>query len=122
MPEAVAAYEAALATSPNFVLAKNNLAVALTDLGTAAKTAGDQKAAVHHYKRALFFNSAHADAYYNLGVAYMELQKIDKAILNYELAVQFNPAHFEACNALLDAHDPTAAPRVACGRPRRCAV
>ena len=30
----------------------------------------------------------------------MEVQKIEKSILNYELAVHFNPAHFEACNNL----------------------
>jgi|EP01047_Picozoa_sp_COSAG01_P065857 hypothetical protein len=39
LEEAISAYEAALCVNPNFVLAKNNLAVALTDLGTVLKTA-----------------------------------------------------------------------------------
>ncbi len=33
LPEAVSAYESALAAAPNFTIVRNNLAIALTDLG-----------------------------------------------------------------------------------------
>ena len=37
---AVACYEAALAAAPNFAIVQQNLAIALTELGTRAKLAG----------------------------------------------------------------------------------
>lgn len=37
---AVACYEAALAAAPNFAIVQQNLAIALTELGTCAKLAG----------------------------------------------------------------------------------
>ncbi len=37
LAEAVAAYEAALAAAPNFAIVRNNLAIALTDLGGWAR-------------------------------------------------------------------------------------
>lgn len=41
-----------------------------------------------------------SDAYYNLGVAYCENGSIDKAIVCYELAINFNPKCCEAYNNL----------------------
>eukprot|EP01052_Picozoa_sp_SAG31_P037290 SAG31_NODE_4793_length_2953_cov_14.309741_4_plen_276_part_00 len=97
----VACYEKSLAADPNFQLSRNNMAQALTDLGTAIKNdEQDAKAAIKHYKRALTYCPTYADAYYNLGVAYVDEGKIDKAIMHYELAVHFNPQGFEACNNL----------------------
>lgn len=40
------------------------------------------------------------DAYYNLGVAYCEAGSIDKSIICYELAINFNPRCCEAYNNL----------------------
>ena len=40
LKEAVACYEAALAAAPNFAIVQQNLAIALTELGTRAKLAG----------------------------------------------------------------------------------
>ncbi|KAJ6791412.1 putative UDP-N-acetylglucosamine--peptide N-acetylglucosaminyltransferase SPINDLY [Iris pallida] len=97
---AIACYERCLAVSPNFEIAKNNMAIALTDLGTKVKLEGDINQGVAYYKKALFYNWHYADAMYNLGVAYGEMLKFDMAIVFYELALHFNPHCAEACNNL----------------------
>ncbi|CAI0462572.1 unnamed protein product [Linum tenue] len=97
---AIACYERCLAVSPNFEIAKNNMAIALTDLGTKVKLEGDISQGVAYYKKALYYNWHYADAMYNLGVAYGEMLKFDMAIVCYELAFHFNPHCAEACNNL----------------------
>ncbi|XP_031473645.1 probable UDP-N-acetylglucosamine--peptide N-acetylglucosaminyltransferase SPINDLY [Nymphaea colorata] len=97
---AIACYERCLSMSPNFEIAKNNMAIALTDLGTKLKLEGDINQGVACYKKALFYNWHYADAMYNLGVAYGEMLKFEKAIVFYELALHFNPHCAEACNNL----------------------
>ncbi|KAL8236594.1 hypothetical protein R6Q59_017675 [Mikania micrantha] len=97
---AIACYERCLAVSPNFEIAKNNMAIALTDLGTKIKLEGDINQGVAYYKKALYYNWHYADAMYNLGVAYGEMLKFEMAIVFYELAFHFNPHCAEACNNL----------------------
>jgi predicted O-linked N-acetylglucosamine transferase (SPINDLY family) len=97
---AIACYERCLAVSPNFEIAKNNMAIALTDLGTKVKIEGDIHKGVAYYKKALLYNWHYADAMYNLGVAYGELLKFDMAVVMYELGLHFNPLCAEACNNL----------------------
>ncbi|GAB4856361.1 hypothetical protein Ancab_014281 [Ancistrocladus abbreviatus] len=97
---AIACYERCLAVSPNFEIAKNNMAIALTDLGTKVKLEGHIDQGVAYYKKALSYNWRYGDAMYNLGVAYGEMLKFDKAIVFYELAFHFNPHCAEACNNL----------------------
>ncbi|KAH1061241.1 hypothetical protein GLYMA_02G201300v4 [Glycine max] len=97
---AITCYERCLAVSPNFEIAKNNMAIALTDLGTKVKLEGDIDHGVAFYKKALYYNWHYADAMYNLGVAYGEMLKFDMAIVFYELAFHFNPHCAEACNNL----------------------
>ncbi|KAL2992822.1 hypothetical protein AAZX31_10G070200 [Glycine max] len=97
---AITCYERCLAVSPNFEIAKNNMAIALTDLGTKVKLEGDINRGVAFYKKALHYNWHYADAMYNLGVAYGEMLKFDMAIVFYELAFHFNPHCAEACNNL----------------------
>ncbi|EHA8589787.1 putative UDP-N-acetylglucosamine--peptide N-acetylglucosaminyltransferase SPINDLY [Cocos nucifera] len=97
---AIACYERCLTVSPNFEIAKNNMAIALTDLGTKVKLDGDINQGVAYYKKALYYNWHYADAMYNLGVAYGEMLKFDMAIVFYELALHFNPHCAEACNNL----------------------
>ncbi|PKA66821.1 putative UDP-N-acetylglucosamine--peptide N-acetylglucosaminyltransferase SPINDLY [Apostasia shenzhenica] len=97
---AIACYERCLSVSPNFEIAKNNMAIALTDLGTKVKLEGDISRGVELYKKALCYNWRYADAMYNLGVAYGEMLKFDMAIVFYELALHFNPHCAEACNNL----------------------
>ncbi|XVE75927.1 hypothetical protein DITRI_Ditri12bG0130900 [Diplodiscus trichospermus] len=100
LESAIACYERCLAVSPNFEIAKNNMAIALTDLGTKVKLEGDINQGVAYYKKALYYNWHYADAMYNLGVAYGEMLKFDTAIVFYELAFHFNPHCAEACNNL----------------------
>ncbi|XP_059646637.1 probable UDP-N-acetylglucosamine--peptide N-acetylglucosaminyltransferase SPINDLY [Cornus florida] len=100
LESAIACYERCLAVSPNFEIAKNNMAIALTDLGTKVKLEGDINQGVAYYKKALYYNWHYADAMYNLGVAYGEMLKFDMAIVFYELAFHFNPNCAEACNNL----------------------
>ncbi|KAL7247747.1 hypothetical protein ACSBR2_002617 [Camellia fascicularis] len=100
LESAIACYERCLAVSPNFEIAKNNMAIALTDLGTKVKLEGDIDQGVEYYKKALYYNWHYADAMYNLGVAYGEMLKFDMAIVFYELAFHFNPQCAEACNNL----------------------
>ncbi|XP_050227052.1 probable UDP-N-acetylglucosamine--peptide N-acetylglucosaminyltransferase SPINDLY [Mercurialis annua] len=97
---AIACYERCLAVSPNFEIAKNNMAIALTDLGTKVKLEGDIHQGIAYYKKALYYNWHYADAMYNLGVAYGEMLKFDNAIVFYELAFHFNSHCAEACNNL----------------------
>eukprot|EP00916_Digyalum_oweni_P011348 GHVL01018896.1.p1 GENE.GHVL01018896.1~~GHVL01018896.1.p1 ORF type:complete len:953 (-),score=179.21 GHVL01018896.1:226-2859(-) len=97
---AVNNYTQALKCNPNFELTKCNLAVALTDLGTRTKLKGDVKLGKSLYKKALVCAPRYADAYYNLGVAYGEEGNVDKAYINYELAVTFNTSCAEAYNNL----------------------
>lgn len=97
---AIACYDRCLTISPNFEIAKNNMAIALTDLGTKVKIEGDINQGVAYYKKALFYNWHYADAMYNLGVAYGEMLNFEMAIVFYELALHFNPRCAEACNNL----------------------
>ncbi|KAF2289694.1 hypothetical protein GH714_037979 [Hevea brasiliensis] len=89
-----------LAVSPNFEIAKNNMAIALTYLGTKAILEKDINQCIAYYKKALYYNWHYADAMYNLGVAYGEMMKFDMAFVFYELAFHFNPHCAEAWNNL----------------------
>ncbi|KAL7096559.1 hypothetical protein ACP275_10G086600 [Erythranthe tilingii] len=100
LESAIACYERCLTVSPNFEIAKNNMAIALTDLGTKVKLEGDINQGIAYYKKALYYNWHYADAMYNLGVAYGEMLMFDMAIVFYELAFHFNPHCAEACNNL----------------------
>ncbi|RXH76344.1 hypothetical protein DVH24_019232 [Malus domestica] len=82
LESAIACYERCLAVSPNFEIAKNNMAIALTDLGTKVKLEGDIDQGISYYKKALYYNWHYADAMYNLGVAYGEMLKFDMMALS----------------------------------------
>ncbi|KAL0338664.1 UNVERIFIED_CONTAM: putative UDP-N-acetylglucosamine--peptide N-acetylglucosaminyltransferase SPINDLY [Sesamum angustifolium] len=82
LESAIACYERCLTVSPNFEIAKNNMAIALTDLGTKVKLEGDINQGVAYYKKALYYNWHYADAMYNLGVAYGEMLKFDMMALS----------------------------------------
>ncbi|CAA3021258.1 probable UDP-N-acetylglucosamine--peptide N-acetylglucosaminyltransferase SPINDLY [Olea europaea subsp. europaea] len=100
LESAIACYERCLAVSSNFEIAKNNMAIALTDLGTKVKLEGDINQGVAYYKKALYYNWHYADAMYNLGVAYGEMLEFEMAVVFYQLAFHFNPHCAEACNNL----------------------
>jgi len=66
----------------------------------AAFPAGDLPGGIKLYERALAHNAQHADAWYNMGVAWVEAGDAHRAIYCYELAVHFNPHCAEAHNNL----------------------
>jgi Flp pilus assembly protein TadD len=98
LDEAIAYYRKALECNPNFEIARSNLAIALTDLGTKVKAEGSVKRGIQLYKEALVYHPQYANAFYNLGVAYGEQHRYDRALLFYSLAIQFNQFCCEAYN------------------------
>lgn len=94
---AVQWYRAACHLSPNSQTMHTNLAVALVGLGLQIK-ATDARGAIKCYQESLVNYPTNANAYYNLGVSYAEMQKHDKALINYQLTVHFNPRCAEAYN------------------------
>lgn len=98
MEEAVEAYEHCLRLSPDFELGKKNLALVLTDQGTALKYKKLLSAAVATYERALSYDPTNVEAYYNLGVACAEAEEYDRAIIAYESAGRLRPECAEIWN------------------------
>jgi protein O-GlcNAc transferase len=101
--EAIALYRRSARARETFELPRLNLAVALTDLGTALKLEGRVKDGKHAYLEALYFNPMYGPAYYNLGVLYAEqgqLHKRKRAAVYYELCVRFQPDNCDALNNL----------------------
>ncbi|CAJ1365309.1 unnamed protein product [Effrenium voratum] len=90
-------YRAVLRLSPNCETTPMNLAVSLINHGLQIK-ASDPKGAIRCYREALVHCPTNANAYYNLGVSYAELHKYDKALINYQLTVHFDPRCAEAYN------------------------
>mmetsp|Transcript_130112 Transcript_130112/g.259538 ORF Transcript_130112/g.259538 Transcript_130112/m.259538 type:complete len:861 (+) Transcript_130112:64-2646(+) len=90
-------YRAALRVGPDCEAATTQLAVSLVSLGLQIK-AYDPKRAIKCFQEALVHCPTNANAYYNLGASYAELQKYDKALINYNLTVHFDPRCAEAYN------------------------
>jgi protein O-mannosyl-transferase len=86
IPEAMAAYEAALRIKPDFAEAHNNLG---NDL---LKTPGRLNDAMAHFQTALSIKPDFADAHSNLGTALFDMPgHLPEAIAQYEMAVQLDP-------------------------------
>eukprot|EP00897_Mesotaenium_endlicherianum_P006101 jgi/Mesen1/5519/ME000279S04732 len=88
---AITCYERCLAVAPNFTIAKNNMAIALTDLGTKA---------VVMYELALHFNPQCAEACNNLGVIYKDRDNLEKAVECYQKALTIKPSFSQSLNNL----------------------
>lgn len=94
---AVEWFKAACHLNPNCPAMQNNLALALVTLGLHRKPT-DPKGAIRCYQESLVCAPQNATTYYNLGVSYDEMRKHDKALINYNLCVHFNPRCAEAYN------------------------
>eukprot|EP00429_Kryptoperidinium_foliaceum_P037664 CAMPEP_0176177168 /NCGR_PEP_ID=MMETSP0120_2-20121206/90764_1 /TAXON_ID=160619 /ORGANISM="Kryptoperidinium foliaceum, Strain CCMP 1326" /LENGTH=904 /DNA_ID=CAMNT_0017515261 /DNA_START=64 /DNA_END=2778 /DNA_ORIENTATION=+ len=90
-------YRAAVRIAPGNEAVASSLAVCLVSWGLQLK-AQDPKGAIKCYLEALTHCPTNANAYYNLGVSYAEMHKCDKALVNYSLAVHFDPRCAEAYN------------------------
>jgi len=95
--DAVRAFEQCLRISPEFALGRKNLSLVLTDQGTELKKTSPREAAAT-YERALTYDSTNVEAYYNLGVAYAEMEEYDRAIIAYENAGRLRPQCAEIWN------------------------
>jgi tetratricopeptide (TPR) repeat protein len=76
---------------PSFVVAHNQLGIALF-------SDGKNEEAISHYKMAIKFNPDHAKSHSNFGGALLAEGKIEEAISHYKMAIKLNPdfaaAHF----------------------------
>jgi DNA-binding winged helix-turn-helix (wHTH) protein/Flp pilus assembly protein TadD len=68
--------------------------------GVMRQQNGDIRGAIGEYEWALRFSSAYADARYNLGDAYEEIPDYDKAVEQYQRAVDADPKFYPAYNNL----------------------
>jgi protein O-GlcNAc transferase len=97
--KAIEHYKLALQYGPPQCVARENLAVALTDFGTRLKLNGNTDKAVQYYNEALEYHPAYWPAYFNLGVVYSERGAFDSALKYYQQAIERNPNYVEAlCN------------------------
>lgn len=66
------------------------------DLGGLFATYGNYVAAVEAYQKALELNSNYHEAYFDLGLAYMEMKKLDQALDQINKAISLSPqvAHY----------------------------
>lgn len=87
--EAIRLYTRALELAPDLDDARNNLGVALVDLGTPEDS-------VTLFKEVLDKNPDREDAHNNLAMALVRLQQFDEAIFHYRKAIEINPHFTEA--------------------------
>lgn len=97
---AAEAYRMALKSNRNCKRTRENMAICLLEMGIRTLQQKEPKKAANLMKQALSYNSQNADVYFNLGVIYSEMDKVDKSRVNYELAVHFDPKHTNAQNNL----------------------
>lgn len=86
LDEAIEYYRRAMEKAPNFVDARNNLALVL-------KLQGKLDEAVDYYRQALQIEPKNADVHYNLGNALQSLGKLDEAISHYYQVLKTKPQH-----------------------------
>lgn len=89
--EALAAYDAAIASQPGYAQAHNNRGVLLGLMGR-------HQDAVDSYDRAVQIDAAYAQAHFNKGVALQAMGQTDAALNSYDAAIAANPAHAQAYN------------------------
>jgi DNA-binding winged helix-turn-helix (wHTH) protein/Tfp pilus assembly protein PilF len=68
--------------------------------GVVLQNRGDLTSAIHDYQRAISLNSRYAEAHYNMADAYEEIPSYDKALEQYQLAIDADAAFYPAYNNL----------------------
>jgi DNA-binding winged helix-turn-helix (wHTH) protein/Flp pilus assembly protein TadD len=68
--------------------------------GVSLQQAGNLKAAIGDFQLALRFNSGYSEAHYNLANAYEDIPDYDKAIDQYQQAIDVDPTFYPAYNNL----------------------
>jgi DNA-binding winged helix-turn-helix (wHTH) protein/Tfp pilus assembly protein PilF len=85
--------------------------------GTVLLQQGDVTKAIRYYDWAVLFYPGYPEAHYNLAYAYEELSQYDRAVAQYERAIELNDKFYEGYNNLsrlyiLQRKDPTTALRL----------
>ncbi|MBL8645397.1 MAG: tetratricopeptide repeat protein, partial [Rhodospirillaceae bacterium] len=93
LPEAVKAYEAALARQPAYPEALSNLGIVYRDLE-------DVNTALQCFHRAVQQRPTYAEARYNLANAYRDQTRLSEAEAEIRKVIELNPAHTKAYNTL----------------------
>ncbi|MDJ0947303.1 MAG: tetratricopeptide repeat protein [Alphaproteobacteria bacterium] len=86
-------YEKALALRPDHLGARNNLAIALIELGRIEE-------GVEHFEAVLAAEPGHAEAHNNLGNALSQLGRYHEALAGYRRALELEPDFADALNNL----------------------
>jgi tetratricopeptide (TPR) repeat protein len=95
--EAIARLEQALALDPDD-------AQVHMYLGAAYNGVPDKLHAIHHFEESLRLEE-NPKAYYNLGLVYESVHRIDEAVRQYRMALDVDPSYANAQAALKKLHD-----------------
>ncbi|MGK7877700.1 MAG: tetratricopeptide repeat protein [Xenococcaceae cyanobacterium] len=87
-----------------FRLSLPTIAIAFNKSGVENYEAGRLDSALSDYQRAIALRPDYAQAHYNLGLLYEDLQELDKAKAEYQLVVQSDPDSLELLT-LLNGHN-----------------
>lgn len=52
--------------------------------------------AIEVYKEVITIDNSYADAYYNIGLVYLQMDNLEKAYENFDITVKMNPLYFKA--------------------------
>jgi Flp pilus assembly protein TadD len=88
---AVTALRAALHIDPRHPGARQNLGLALNDVGAALNQSGDASTAIERFREALQFTPGHPQARMNLGLTLEQSGHLDEAASCYQAAIQIRP-------------------------------
>ncbi|MEH2123760.1 tetratricopeptide repeat protein [Nostoc sp.] len=92
LEKAIACFESAILSNPNYAFAHNNL-------GLAWQMQGKLSAAAK-FQEALQKNPAYPEAYLNLGIVLETQENLEGAIACYRSAIRHNPDYIKAYNRL----------------------
>jgi len=73
-------------------------------LGAAYNSVPDKLHAIHHFEECLRIEET-PKAYYNLGLVYESVHRIDEAVRQYRMALELDPNYANAQEALKKLHD-----------------
>ena len=93
-------FRRAVDISPDFIMARQNLASAHSDVGSSLALKGRLTEAITHFRLALDVDPEHVLARYNLANALCELGELDEARKHYLQVLAIDPESADAHNAL----------------------
>lgn len=97
-------YNRVLTMQPNFVEAKDNLAMIYKDLANRCYAQSEYKKGIAYAKKALTYNPKNLDGYNILSLCYSELNDQQNLILTYQKIISLDPKDDMTMNALAAAY------------------